>query len=142
MNKIPVVQNHAVQVAHESNLRSQASYDISANAAVHVDAHISAATLQMGTQAAAMAALGSVVQEALGHQTESEVRITAIESNAATTSQLNQVRQSAAASLDAAAYEIQRLAAHAEAQDQRADRVAGQLDIRRFKLYAAPTTAG
>ena len=104
---------------------------------------MAAASQQMSVQVAAMAALGSVVQETMGHQSDSKERITAIESNAATVSQLHAVQQSTLSSYNVAASEILRISTRAEAQELRANRLEAQLDILRNKLEdAASTEAG
>ena len=85
------IAQHAIDVSHQANLRAQQSFDLAAQAAEHIGAHVAATSQHVSIQVAAMAALGSAVQETMGHQSESKVRITAIESNAATVSQLQAV---------------------------------------------------
>ena len=138
----PSIGQHAVQVSHEANLRSQEGYNIAANAATHVEAHVAATSQHLGIQVAALAALGTVVQETVGQQSNSEVRLTAIESHAATTSQLNEMQQSTASSLTAAASEIQQLTTHARTQDVSAGRMEAQMKLRQTKLDEASASAG
>ena len=60
----PVIQ-HAINTAQQADLRSQQSFDISGQAAGHVGAHVAAASQQFGVQVAAIAALGSVVNDTI-----------------------------------------------------------------------------
>ncbi len=141
----PTVQA-AIDLSNEANLRAQASLNVSANAARSNEAQHAASFQHMGLRDAAanaaMAALGSVVQETVGQQSDTKTRVTAIETNAATTSQLQEFQQAMWASSKEAAAALARVTARADKQEELSERLAAQVSILRDKVGDAAEAAG